>query len=160
MPSSTSNQQSASIVDLAAYRSPRVLSGRSMAPRTTAELLSMRQSLSYEASVEINNLDHLLACLEPAVVNNLRLQVRRLLDREFGRLRVHRNRQNYVARHRSVETLIAGLLRVQFHARQIRLPESDCVGERVEQSSLSLTWGVGQSGHEAVQERMRRRNKK
>jgi len=160
MPLSTSFQQSASIVDLAAFRSPRFLSDRGIGPRSSAELLSMRQSLSYEASVEIDNLDLLCERLEPAIVNSTRLRVRRLLDREFGRLRVHRSRNNFVARHRSVEPLIAGLLRVQFYAQQIRLPETDCHGERVDPLAISVTWGVGQSGPEAASERMRRRSLK
>lgn len=154
MPSSTSVQQSAQIVELAAFRSPRRRSD--LASRSTAELLSLRRSLTYEASVEIDDLDALSERLEPARLTNSKLRVRRWLDREFGRLRVHRCRQRFVVRHRSVEALIAGLLRVQFHVQQIRLPETDRNGQCIDQAMLSLTWGVGQSGLEAELERLRR----
>jgi len=56
--------------------------------------------------------------------------------------------------------LIAGLLRVQFHARQFRLPRLNVFDEIVEQNGLALTWGVGQSSAEAEMERLKRRRQK
>lgn len=158
MPSSTRAQQSAPVVQLSSFRVPRTRIEHG--PRLAADLLSVRQSLSCEASVEIDNLDRLSDCLTPTMLASMKRRVRQMLDREFGRLRVHRHRRRFVVRHRSVDNLIAGLLRVQFHAQQIRLPETDRYGNRLDPSMISLTWGVGQSGPEAELERLRRRGRK
>jgi len=148
----------ASIVELSRFRkrSPALESGF----RAGAQLLSIRQTLDVEASVELDGLELLLQRFDEATVASVTMAVRQLLDREFGRLRVHRNRRQFVARHRSVDALIAGLLRVQFHAQQIRLPDTDRAGERVEPQGVSITWGVGRCGHEAELERLRRRRQK
>lgn len=149
---------SAPVIELSGFRRRRTwtAAGRS----TTAQLLSLRQSLGYEASVEIDNLEQFTEQLDPALVVSLKRQVRRLLDREFGRLRVHRDHRNFVARHRSVDSLIAGLLRVQFHAMQVRLPEHGRDGKPLQARRVTLTWGVGQNGQEADLERLRRRGRR
>lgn len=158
MASSVRVAPTASIVDLSRFR--KRSSARQSSPRTRAQLLSIRQTLDVEASVELDGLEVLLQRFDEATVASLTLRVRQLMDREFGRLRVHRNRRQFVARHRSVDALIAGLLRVQFHAQQIRLPDTDRAGERVEPQGIAITWGVGRSGHEAELERLRRRRQK
>ena len=148
----------ASIVELAAFRRrPETLLDR---PRpATAELLSLRRSLGHEASVEIDGLDALVERHGAPVLARAARRVRILLDREFGSLRVHRTRRRFVVRHRSAEALVAGLLRVQYHARAVRLPETDARGERQERAGLAITWGVGRSAPEAELERLRRRRK-
>lgn len=148
----------ASIVDLAAFRRRPAPADRSRA--VTAELLSLRGSLDHEASVEIDGLEALAERYDEAVLARLAQQVRGLLDREFGTLRVHRARRRFVARHRSAEALVAGLLRVQYHARAIALPTVDRHGEPVEGAALAVTWGVGRSGPEAELERLRRRRRR
>ncbi len=157
MPSNSRDQHSASVVDLSAFRGTGNTATSSS--RASAELLSLRQSLSYEASVEIDQLDSLEQRLAPEAFVSITRRVRQLLDHEFGRLRVHRSRRHFVARHRSIDTLIAGLLRAQFYAQQIVLPETDQQGDRNEGMCVSLTWGVGQTGHEAALERVRRRQR-
>lgn len=151
-------QSTASVVELAAFRKRATLAERPF--RATAELVSLRQSLDHEASVEIDDLDALVGRFDDSVLRVTSRRVRALLDHEFGRLRVHRNRRHYIVRHRSVEGLIAGLLRAQFHARSIELPSNDRFGERSDHSGIALTWGVGRSGPEAELERLRRRRQK
>ncbi len=129
----------------------------------SAELLSMRQQLAYQASVEIDDI-----VLERAGLNNnerkrITDEVRALLDREFGKLRVHRYRGVFVVRHRSVEALISSLLRVQFHAHHIHLPNTAKTAAQTteqDQQSIALTWGVGKTNSEAEVERLRRRRQK
>ena len=148
----------ASIVELSAFRRRP---GALERPRHGgAELLSLRRSLEHEASVEIDGLDALAERYGELTLSGATRRVRTLLDREFGHLRVYRARRRFVVRHRSSETLIAGLLRVQFHARAVRLPEVDLNGEPVERRGLAITWGVGRSAPEAELERLRRRRRK
>lgn len=156
MPASP-REPSASVIELASFR--RSQSWAVARQRRPAELLSLRRSLSYAASVEIDKLETLSQELDARSIDALKRHVRNLLDREFGRLRVHRDNRHFVARHRSVDALIAGLLRVQFHALQYRLPACNKHGEPMAPQHLSVTWGVGQSGHEARLERLRRRGR-
>ena len=148
----------ASIVELSAFR--RRPDAFDRPRRATAELLSLRRSLDHEASVEIDGLDALAERHDDAALAEAARRVRTLLDREFGFLRVHRARRRFVVRHRSSEALIAGLLRVQFHARAVRWPEVDRRGERIEPQGLAITWGVGRSAPEAELERLRRRRRR
>ncbi len=148
----------APIVELSAFRRRNIERVR---PRpVTAELISLRRSLGNEASVEIDGLDRLAERYDDAVLTHLARRVRALLDKEFGPLRVHRSRRRFVARHRSAEALVAGLLRVQYHARAIALPSVDRHGERVAPAEVSVTWGVGRSAPEAELERLRRRRRR
>lgn len=123
-------------------------------------MLSMRRHLSYQASVEIDELESIFSEHGEAVRASLVKQVRELLNKEFGKLRVHRYRRIYVIRHRSVEGLISSLLRVQFHAHQLDLPQLNKCGEPVESKPVTLTWGVGRTTTEAEVERLRRRRQK
>ncbi len=123
-------------------------------------MLSMRRHLSYQASVEIDNLERLLADYGETVRASTVSQVRSLLNKEFGKLRVHRYRRLYIIRHRSVEGLISSLLRVQFHAHQLELPALNLKGELVDAKPVTLTWGVGRTTTEAEVERLRRRRQK
>ena len=145
----------ASIVELSAFR--RRPGPPERTRRATAELLSVRRALGHEASVGVDGLEALAERHGEAVVGGVARRVRALLDCEFGRLRVHRARRRFVVRHRSAEALVAGLLRVQFHARALRLPERDLRGERVDVERLAISWGVGRSAPEAELERLRRR---
>ena len=141
----------ASIVELSAFRRRPIAPDRPRA--ATAELLSMRRSLGHEASVEIEGLEALGERLGETAAARASRRVRALLDREFGALRVHRVRRRFVVRHRSGEALVAGLLRVQFHARGFG------TAGRAEGVPLSITWGVGRSAPEAELERLRRRRR-
>jgi len=158
MAASTDRVDIAPILELSRFR--RRARWRDVTVGTTADLLSLRRSLTSEASIEIDDLELLLDRLDEATVATLVQRVRLLLDREFGRLRVHRSRRHFVARHRCMDTLIAGLLRAQFHAMQIALPLSDHRGERLDLATLTLTWGVGRTEREAEMERVRRRRQK
>ncbi|MBX2837165.1 MAG: hypothetical protein KTR35_09945 [Gammaproteobacteria bacterium] len=127
---------------------------------TAATTLSLRPYLPYRASVEIDELPWLQAQFGVRVRDQLVRDVRSLLNAEFGHLRVYRYRRVFVVRHRDVEELIAGLLRVQFHAYQVVLPDENVFGDQVEQTGLSLTWGAGHSTSEAEVERLKRRRQK
>lgn len=123
--------------------------------KESAILLSIRQNLSYQASIGVNNIDQLKVRYSHDLANAVLKQVRGFLNTEFGQLRVHRYRQVFTVGHHSLEGLIGGLLRVQFHARQVELPILD---SQVEPRALSLSWGVGESILEADHERLRRQS--
>jgi len=122
MASSSFRSSSARVVRLAGFRSVDK-SKTVVSPTQNAELMSMRRHLSYQASVEIDNLEWVRKEFGNDVCISLVKQVRTILDKEFGRLRVHRYKRLFVIRHRSVEGLISSLLRMQFHAHQLELPE-------------------------------------
>ena len=159
MSSSSFSSSSATVVELAGFRSVDQ-SKKVVSLNHQADMLSMRRHLSYQASVEIDNLDWVKAEFGEAVRASLVKKVRGILDKEFGKLRVHRYRRLYVIRHRSVEGLISSLLRVQFHSHQIDLPSVNKAGESTNAKSVTLTWGVGRTTSEAEVERLRRRKQK
>ena len=121
----------------------------------SAVLLSIRQNLSYQASIGLDGIDSLMARYPRSLVDDLDRQVRELLYTEFGRLRVHRYKQAFSVGHHDLEALVAGLLRVQYYTRQISLPEHDSAEELTVQPALSVAWGVGESISEADRERRR-----
>lgn len=150
---------SAEILDISAFRrrSERTVT---KPQKVTADLLSIRQNLDFRASVEIDELTRNTAELDASVRNRLMRDVRSLLDAEFGKLRINCDKSVYQVRHRSLETLIAGLLRCQFHARQIAWTRSDSSTEDTSFTGLGLTWGVGDSLEEAEADRVKRRARK
>lgn len=169
MPSSSHSSSSTTVVELAGFRSgeksPSV--NLSLTPYKNgasknyqAQLLSVRQSLNYQASVEIDKFDWVRTEFGEATSAALVKQIRDLLNKEFGKLRVHRSRGLFVIRHRSVEGLISCLLRVQFHAHQLELPAHSKAGEVANVKPVTLTWGVGRTTVEAEVERLRRRRQK
>lgn len=165
MPTSNSQSSVSTVVELAGFLGAE----RRGQPRKTrrvngvakqADMLSMRRHLVYEASIEIDKLDWIKLEYGDTVLSDTANKVRALLNKEFGKLRVHRYRRLYVVRHRSVEGLISSLLRVQFHAHQIELPQLNVAGEFVQPKPVTLTWGVGRTTTEAEVERLRRRRQK
>ena len=118
----------------------------------SATLLSIRQNLSYQACIGVDNIDQLRTHGSHNLANAVMKQVREFLNVEFGRLRVHRYRQVFTVGHHSLEGLVGGLLRVQYYARQVELPSMD---NQCELRITSLSWGVGESVMEADQERQR-----
>ena len=122
----------------------------------TAALLSIRQNLTYQAAMGVNDLAVIRSNYSYEVGNGVLASLRDLMSVEFGHLRVYRHKQVFIASHRSLEMLIAGLLRVQFHGRQLELPVTNVCGELVDNSrGVSFTWGVGTSVAEAEAERQR-----
>jgi len=170
MPTSSLSSSSAIVVELAGFRSADKSSSATTASRAFgaavsskrlhADLLSMRRSLNYQASVEIDKFDAICEEYGEAYGVALVKQIRALLNKEFGKLRVHRYRRLYVIRHRSVEGLISSLLRVQFYAHQLELPVVKNQGEPPAGKLITLTWGVGRTNSEAEVERLRRRKQK
>lgn len=154
--------KSAEIVDMSVYvhvsrsRSRLV---RNELPRD-ATLLSMRQHLGLQASIEIDDLAGIQTHYSISVRDDVVSEVRKLLNLEFGSLRVYRHRRMFMIRHHCAEGLIAGLLRIQYHARQITLPSVNFFGEESDKPGISLSWGVGHSALEAERERLRRRRHK
>lgn len=128
--------------------------------RGTAVLLSIRQSLRYQAAIGPDDIDTLEAGLPANQLDALLAQVRGLLHAEFGRLRVYRYRQVFSVGHYHLEGLIGGLLRVQYHARQIQLPAGVCGLDTAVRPGLTLSWGVGSTVLEADNERLRRRSRR
>ncbi|WP_157735845.1 hypothetical protein [Granulosicoccus antarcticus] len=125
----------------------------SLEKRSTAQLLSIRQNLHHQACIGVDGIDQLESRFSQNLANAVMNQVRGFLNTEFGQLRVHRYRQVFSVGHYSLESLIAGLFRVQFYARQVQLPAIEGVSEP---ALLSLSWGVGESIQKAEQERQRR----
>ncbi len=124
--------------------------------RESATLLSIRQNLAYQATMGIDDPDNLSATLSSVELSRISSAVRQLLDAEFGHLRVHRYRQVFAVGHHCLESLIAGLLRVQFHARKIDASALQ-PDEGADNTGTSVSWGVGDTLTEAENERMRRR---
>lgn len=122
----------------------------------SATLLSVRQSLRYQASIGLDDLGSLYQRHERQALLDLMGQLRQLLNREFGSLRVHRYRQAFAVGHRDLENLIAGLLRVQFHARQLPIPASLNGEELPPAARPTVGWGVGRTLFEASNERLKR----
>lgn len=125
--------------------------------RGSASLLSIRQSLRYQASIGPDDMPRLQQRYRHTELEQWLKQIRQLLNTEFGSLRVHRYRHGFAVGHRDAEQLVAGLLRVQYHARQLTPPQG-----RAEQSSLvthapALAWGVGRTLFEADEDRRQRR---
>ncbi len=88
------------------------------------------------------------------VASNLHARLRTLLDQEFGSLRVHRRRKSFIVSHHCVESLIAGLLRVQFHSQQIPLPATREGEGLSDVCGVPLTWGIGTTLAEAEDKRL------
>ncbi len=159
MASTSFRSPSANVIDLESFR---CISKSNTVVSTThnAELMSVRRHLSYQASVEIDNLEWIRNEFGEAFCLSLVKQVRAVLNKEFGKLRVHRYKRFFVIRHRSVEGLISSLLRIQFHAHQLELPVVNESGKPSNAKPVTLTWGVGRTTSEAEVERLRRRRQK
>lgn len=157
MSAQSDSSQSAQVVDMVSLLdAPSRKHGvTSVELKESATLLSIRQHLSYQASVGVNNIDKLKDQCSHDLANAVMKQVREFLNAEFGHLRVHRYRQVFTVGHYSLEGLIGGLLRVQFYTRQIELPIFD---NPFESQALTLSWGVGESVLEADHERQRRQS--
>jgi len=123
--------------------------------QSSATLLSIRQCLNFKASVAVDDLAFIQSRYSPEVANKIMLQVRSFLNYEFGQLRVHKKRQKLVVQHHCLESLMAGLLRVQYHSNRIALPVSPLQGDLSNECGVFLTWGVGNSLAEAEGERLR-----
>lgn len=124
--------------------------------RVTAKLLSIRQSLIYQATVGVEGIDTTDLDLSNEQLDQAIATVRRLLNAEFGSLRIHRYRQVFTVGHHCVETLMAGLLRVQHQVRQINLPLVPDLDSDLENTGMRVSWGVGHSIYEAENRRLRR----
>jgi hypothetical protein len=149
---------SAEIVDMVdlfrkAGRRKRVLTSEM---RDGAILLSIRQNLMFQATVGIDDIERTSLDLPKSEVLTLNSQLRQLLNKEFGSLRVHKHRYAFTVGHQCYDTLVAGLLRVQFHAKQIET--TPVVSDIFDDSEgVPVTWGVGNTVPEAETERSKRR---
>jgi hypothetical protein len=162
MSAQSDSSATAQIVDMMSLRdtSSRKRVATAVDLRESATLLSIRQNLRYQASIGVDDIDQLKVHYSVASSELVLRQVRKLLHTEFGQLRVFRNRQAFSVGHHTLEGLIGGLLRVQYHARHIELPVTTVTGELTEAAGVELTWGVGDSITEADNERLRRRRMK
>lgn len=158
MSSQNDIDSSAEIVDMVdlfrkAGRRKRVLTSEM---RDGAILLSIRQNLMFQATVGIDDIERTSLDLPKSEVLTLNSQLRQLLNKEFGSLRVHKHRYAFTVGHQCYDTLVAGLLRVQFHAKQIET--TPVVSDIFDDSEgVPVTWGVGNTVPEAETERSKRR---
>lgn len=134
--------------------SPRGFQGSSP---VSADLLSIRQHLTYKASIGINDFSFLQQAYSIQVADQLMAKIRTLLDQEFGGLRVHRRHQVFVVNHHCEESLIAGVLRVQFHSRQLPLPATRLGQGLSDLCGVPLAWGVGRTLEAAELQRQSKR---
>ncbi len=155
MSAQSDSSHTAQVVDMVSLlEAPsRKRAAASVEQTESATLLSIRQNLSFQACIGANHIDQLRVQCSHNLANAVMKQVREFLNAEFGQLRVHRYRQVFTVGHHSLEGLIGGLLRVQFHARKVELPIMD---SQFESQFLSISWGVGESVLEAERERLRR----
>lgn len=141
---------------LAGAKSPSVRdrSSKGNSVSVGADLLSIRQHLTYKASVGIKDLEFLRQAYSVQVGDKLMSSVRVLLDKEFGGLRVHRRHQVFIVNHHCQESLIAGLLRVQFHSRQIPMMATRDGTGLSDVCGIPLSWGAGRTLEEAEEQRL------
>jgi len=123
-------------------------------------VLNFFDRMTFTASIEIDDLLWVRGHFSTRVRDQIVAAVRKLLCKEFGRRMIRRDALLLAVQHRDVGALIAGLLRVQFQANQILLPEYNVFGDRVEQNGVSVTWGVGRGADEARRERIKKRKHK
>lgn len=123
-------------------------------PSTGADLLSIRQHLAFKAVIGITDLSFIEQSYSLQVADTLTSSIRNLLDQEFGPLRVHRQWQLFVVSHHCMESLMAGLLRVQFHSREIPLPLTRDGKGMSDVCGVPLSWGVGETLGEAERARL------
>ncbi len=124
--------------------------------RDGATLLSIRQNLSHQATIGLRDIDHIRSCCSSELVDQFMANVRSLLDSEFGRLRVHRLREVFTIGHHCPESLISGLLRVQYYTRQVTLPLPAHTDSQSGECCPAVVWGIGSSVSEAEIQRLRR----
>ncbi|MBX2879356.1 MAG: hypothetical protein KTR32_05450 [Granulosicoccus sp.] len=129
-------------------------------PPAEFKLLTFLDQMNFKASIEIDDLVWIRGHFSARIRDQIVAMVRKLLCQEFGRNMIQRDELIFIVRHRSAEALITGLLRVQFYANQIVLPEFNIFGERVDQNGVSVTWGVGRTAEEAGIERVKKRKRR
>lgn len=167
MSSPSETVHGAEVVDLTRVRSKVAGKNRDGATRHTATnvpvkmraeatLLSMRSTLLHHASVGIRDIDDLRANYSKVLVNTAMANVRSLLETEFGYLRVHRYRQAFAVGHHCAESLIGGLLRVQYYAHELQLPVTGEQSAGTYCYSPRILWGIGDSISEAEKRRVGR----
>lgn len=124
-----------------------------------ATLLSMRQNLAFQASIGIQDIERTLLDLPKAEFANINRQLKQLLDKEFGSLRVRKHRYGFAVGCNSEEVLVAALYRVQYHANQMET--SPVVCDIFDNSfGVPVTWGVGSDILEADANRSKRKEVK
>ncbi len=157
----TSSVVSGNVVELPMHRSSSTArsiglntrTNRKSAAPVSATLLSVRQHLRCKASIGIDNLEFIEQSYSKQVAAKLLGELRELLDQEFGGLRVHRRRHSFIVNHHCVESLIAGLLRVQFHSQTNPLPATREEDGSSDVRAVFLSWGVGTTVAEAKESR-------
>jgi len=161
---SDSIKQRGRIVQISDYKPRRLTLERdtySVAKKTQrvepAIIVSMRDRVGCFASVEIDE----LSALTPGRQRHAVMQhVRKQLALEFGQLRITQHHRSFTVRHRDVEEMIGGLLRVQYHVFQCSVAELTSVQVPESFVGLHLTWGVGSTLLDADSERLKRRRRK
>lgn len=128
--------------------------------KVLAEVLPFSKHTTYLARLELDDLLAYKMLYSELDLQLLLGKISALLQREFGKGVVRREKTCFILGHNQFESLVAGLLRVQFYANMEDLPEFNIFGETSTQEGITLTWGIGKSTDNAQQDLVRKREKK
>ena len=127
---------------------------------TNAEILPFNRQTAHIAVLELDDLISYRMLYSEVDFQLLLGKISDLLTREFGRGVVRREKTHFKLGHDQFESLVAGLLRVQFYANMEDLPEYNIFGETSTQEGISLTWGIGETNEFARLDLGRKRRQK
>ena len=129
-------------------------------PLANAEILPFSPPKAHVAVLELDDLISYRMLYSEVDFQLLLGKISDLLTREFGRGSVRRENTCFKLGHDQFESLVAGLLRVQFYANMEDLPEYNIFGETSTQEGISLTWGIGETNEFARLDLGRKRRQK
>ncbi len=125
-----------------------------------AEVVPFTRPTTYLALLELDDLLSYKMLYSELDLQLLLGKISALLQREFGRGVVRREKNCFLLGHNQFESLVAGLLRVQFYANMEDLPEFNIFGESSTQEGITLTWGIGKTAEDAQLDLGRKRMQK
>lgn len=125
-----------------------------------AEILPFSRQTAHLAVLELDDLIAYRMLYSEIDFQLLLGRISELLTREFGRGVARREKTCFKLGHNQFESLVAGLLRVQFYANMEDLPEHNIFGETSTQEGIALTWGIGKTVDDARLDLGRKRRQK
>ena len=125
-----------------------------------AEILPFNRHTAHQAVLELDDLISYRMLYSEIDFQLLLGRISGLLTREFGRGVVRREKTCFKLGHNQFESLVAGLLRVQFYANMEDLPEHNIFGETSTQEGIALAWGIGKTVDDARLDLGRKRRQK
>lgn len=145
------------------YQSKRKTGARNTATKADvalAQVVPFSRATSYLAILELDDLLSYRMLYSELDLQLLLGKISTLLQREFGKGVTRREKSCFVLGHNQFESLVAGLLRVQFYANMEDLPEFNIFGEASTQEGITLTWGIGKTTDDAHDDLGRKRQQK